>query len=287
MLSKCCKSRLVPESGFLCCPECGRLGQQALDTRNVSYNHSTSMIVRPYSRKSRFEKKVLGLLRCLVNYRIDDDLFYFLKHRKINTPEGLHQEIGLYPTKGRRPFDAIMYYWIALGKRPPRCTDNDILFLKQDFDQIFFAWDRLGFQRPQFPYSFLFRKIVQANPKKYSKGMSTMTRFVRVLQCQKRRKRYSKLFKKCFAFDYLNMDQSKPDDEKIDPQETFTAKPNSDGQEIISHEKIDKPMILSPYDVAGVYKTRQEVDEAIARKDFDVSKTMHVDKQGRFFFLTY
>ena len=276
MLSKCCKSRLVPESGFLCCVECGRLGQRALDTRNVSYNHSTSMIVRPYSRKSRFEKKVLGMLRCLVNYRIDDELLYFLKHRKINTPEDLHEEIGLFPTKGRRPFDSIMYYWVALGKRPPRCTDNDILFLRQDFDNIFFAWDRLGFQRPRFPYSFLFRMIVRANPAKYSKGMSTMTRFVRVLQCEKRRKRYIKLFKKCFAFDYLNMNQKE-----------FTAKPNSDGQEIISHEKIDKPLRLSPYDVAGVYKTRQEVDDAIARNDFDVSKTMHVDKQGRFFFLTY
>ena len=229
MLSSCCKAVCTTDAGYRICTNCGRLVQHALDTCNTSYNHTSSIMFKPYSRRSRFEKKVLGMLRCLVNYAIDEKLLFFLKHRKIKTPEDLHQEIGLYPTKGRRPFDSIVYYWRALGHPQPTCTDRDILFLKQDFAQVFFAWDRLGFQNPRFPYSYLFRKIVLTNATRYSKSMAQMTRFVRVLRCQMRRARYNDRFKRCIAFDYQNMD----DDTKQDK-----PKPSSAGQ---THtvEKID------------------------------------------------
>jgi hypothetical protein len=87
------------EGGFNVCTNCGKLGARALDTRNVVYNHLTSTVSQPYSRKSRFDKKVIRLLRCLVNYEIDEDLLYFLQHRKIKSPKGLHRAIKLYPTK--------------------------------------------------------------------------------------------------------------------------------------------------------------------------------------------
>jgi hypothetical protein len=218
------------ESGYKVCTQCGKVGRQSLDTRSVVYNHLTSVMVRPYSRKSRFEKKVLGLLRCLVNYQIDEGLLFFLKHREIHCPEDLHMEIGLYPTKGRRPFDSIMYYWVALNFQQPTCTDRDILFLKQDFDNIFFAWDHYGYPNPKFPYSYLFRKIVmQASANRYSKGMQIMTRFVRRLQCAKRRKRYDKIFKRCACFDYKNMDDKKVDENEIlEVQQTVSKEKNQE-----------------------------------------------------------
>jgi hypothetical protein len=266
----------MAESGYNVCTQCGKLGRQTLDTRNVVYNHQTSVMVRPYSRKSRFEKKVLGLLRCLVNYQIDERLVFFLKHRKIETPEDLHTEIGLYPTKGRRPFDSIMYYWVALNFEQPMCTETDILFLKQDFDNIFFAWDHYGYPNPKFPYSYLFRKIVMLKDSRYSKGMRIMTRFVRRLQCAKRRKRYDKIFKRCACFDYKNMDQ------KVDENEV-----DVDVKQTVSIEKIRNPLRISPYDVKNVYKTKREMDQAVANGTFKIEKTMHMDIHGRMFFLAF
>ena len=279
MHSECCKADLVSESGYRVCVACGKLHAMSLDVSNVSFNHSSCYISRPYSRRSRFEKKVLGLLRCMVNYKIDTDLLFFLETRNITDPEGLHQEIGLYPTKGRRPFEAIMYYWLALGFRQPVCTNRDILFLKQDFDQVYFAWERLGLKKPRFPYSFLFRKIVNTMPARYSTGIVQMSRFVRKLRCLKRRNRYDSLFKKCMQYDYLKM----VDDEKIDHCETNIP----DLSVVYSREKVSKPHYLSPYDVRGVYKSQKEIDAAKRRGDFNIAKTMHLAKNGNFYFLSY
>jgi hypothetical protein len=291
MLSRCCKFETIPESGFNVCMNCGRLGNQSLDTSNVVYGDISCRIMKPYSRKSRFEKKVLGLLRCLVNYRIDEDLLFFLQHRKIQNPADLHREIGLYSTKGRRPFDNIMYYWVALGFKQPTCTTKDILFLKQDFDNIFFAWDKYGYSNPKFPYSYLFRKIVMSNQTRYSKCMQQMTDFVRRLKCTKRKKRYDKIFKACITFNYLKemRDDKKIDDNEVLVQSTGSGekpKPSSAGQVIYAREKITRPISISPYDVKHVYKTQREVDAAIANGTFNVAKTMHMDKHGRMFFLS-
>jgi hypothetical protein len=178
-----------------------------------------------------------------------------------------------------------MYYWVALGKRQPVCTDRDIRFLKQDFDTIFFAWGRYGYRNPKFPYSYLFRKIVMSNPKRYSKGIREMTKFVRRLKCKKRRRRYNRIFKVCASFDYL---KEMTDDRKIDHNEetVVASKPSSEGQVVYSHEKIARPIRLSPYDVKNVYKSQEEINAAIENGTFDVAKTMHMDKHGRMFFLS-
>ena len=63
--------------------------------------------------------------------------------------------------------------------------------------------------------------------------------------------------------------------------------PNSDGQEIVSHEIIENPKVMSPYDANGVYKTNREMQDAIDRGTFNIAKTMYVAKNGEFYFLTY
>ncbi len=50
---------------------------------------------------------------------------------------------------------------------------------------------------------------------------------------------------------------------------------------------VKHPKTLSPYDCFGVYKTRAEVNAAIRNGTFEIAKTMHVDKNGEFYFLTY
>lgn len=271
---RCC-GPLANEDGYFCCTECGKIIQPALDTEHCSYNHLPKYLIsRPYSRKSRFFKKCLGLLRCMMNYKIDEKLVAFLEKRKIITPEDLFQQISKYPSPKRRPFDCIMFYWKALGHKQPECDERDIVMLKRDFDNIFFAWSRLGYANPRFPYSFLFRKIVTRFKHKYSNGMIELTRFVRKLRCETRRMRYEKLFKNCAEFDYKSM-QHTPIPKNGIPKQT------------IFREVLHTPMTLSVNDVGGVYKSKEEMDNAVADGTFDVKRTMHLAKNGKFFMLSF
>ena len=139
-LSLCCDCELVSDMGYMTCIECGKQSTQHLETNSCSFTHKPKdMMSRSYSRKSRFFKKCLRMLRCRMNYRVDDNLVKFLKTKEIETPEKLFLEMSLFPCKKRRPFDAIMFYWTALGKSPPQCTEEDIKQLKLDFDNIFFC----------------------------------------------------------------------------------------------------------------------------------------------------
>ena len=284
MQSSCCQYDQVCENGFMLCMNCGKIQAQSLETSITSYNQSSYYMSKPYSRKSRFEKKVLGLLRCLANHKIDGDLMIFLKTRKIKTPQDLLGEISLYPTKGRRPYSAAMYYWLCLGRKQPVCTDADVRRLSIDFDHIFFAWRRFGFPNPKFPYSYLFAKIVETSGL-YSKGMVEMVRFVRQLRCQKRRARYDSLFKKCKEFEYKNVSiMTRNMDSKHDECEEI--EPHSEGQ-TMTREVIQNPKRMSPYDAKGVYKNHQEMQDAIDDGTFNIAKTMYVAKNGEFYFLTY
>ena len=44
---------------------------------------------------------------------------------------------------------------------------------------------------------------------------------------------------------------------------------------------------MSPYDAKGIYKTQAEIDRAIANGNFQIEKTIYVDKNGTIFFLVY
>ena len=270
--SRCCENTLIVDDGYYICTNCGTVERPCLDTGRTAYNHTPKFtIVKPYSRKTRFFKKCLALLLCQVHCKLNEHLLEFLKAKPIKTPEDLFVYMGKYETKGRRPYDAIVFYWVALGFKQPRCTDLDIKHLRRDFDNICFAWDRLGFKRPRFPYSFLFRKIVDSGGEKYSPGMHELTKFVRKLCCPSRRRRYESIYKKCRRFDYKDMHPKLPD---MMPKQ------------IVTTEKIQHPKKLDVRGIPNVYTSQEEVDEAIRLKKFNVAKLFHMTKNGNLFVLS-
>ena len=92
----------------------------------------------------------------------------------------------------------VVHYWKALGKPVPNVSAFEIEKLLRDFDNILFAWRRLNFQNPQFPYTYLMVQIV-SRMSRYSPAMHQLIKFLRVLKCKKRRKRYDDLFNKCLC----------------------------------------------------------------------------------------
>ena len=268
--SRCCKYDLVLDGGYHVCTECGKIERPCLDTVHTSYNHTPKYtIAKPYSRKSRFFKKCLALLMCQVNCNLDEKLIAYLRDKDIKTPEDLFRHMGDFPTTKRRPYDSIMFYWVALDFKQPQCTKLDLENLRRDFDNIYFAWDRLGFERPRFPYSFLFRKIVQSG--NYSPGMHMLTRFVRTLCCPSRRKRYETIYKKCREFDYKVMHPQLPD---TLPLQSVTTEKN------VNPRKIDVASI------PNIYKSQQEIDNAVKNKNFNIAKLFHMTKNGNLFMLS-
>ena len=200
----CCSEPLASRDGFLVCLHCGKMFRPHLDTHMTSYNQCFGYIKSGYSRKNRFEKKLIASLRCLAHYNIDTELVKHLKKLKIETPEQLLVGIAQYPKKKpRKPYMYATYYWVALGKSIPCMTENDIRMLDHSFDQIFFAWRRLRVSGPHFPYAYLMRKIV-SDSDEFSDNIRYLMRFLRVLRCRSRRLRYDKLFETCKNLDLKN-----------------------------------------------------------------------------------
>ena len=52
--------------------------------------------------------------------------------------------------------------------------------------------------------------------------------------------------------------------------------PNSDGQYIVSHVKLQKKTI-DPYDVKNVYRSTTNINRDIKHNQYNVAKTMHMD----------
>ena len=206
-----CGGHLKSDMGFLFCSSCGKAQSQQLDTANTAFAQSHAVLKNTYSRKNRFEKKLLAALRCRVEYNIDEALLTFLqKHvHQIKSPQDLLEFISRYPMKKgkRRPYLYVAFYWQALGKALPLISERDLFCLKHDFDNIYFAWERLNIEPPMFPYAFLLRHIVAYGGTRYTKNMHQLCQFVRVLRCPMRTKRYKELFHRCVHFKYDKMFQ--------------------------------------------------------------------------------
>jgi len=279
--TKCCGTTEIKDNGFVYCSGCGVLINRMMDLSVTSFNQSSHYMPEGYSRRTRFVKKILGALMLTASHIIDEKLMEYLKKRKIDTPEELLSTIAKFPSRGRRPYQFAMFYWYALGKPVPRCTDDDVRMLTFEFDNIQTAWNRLNIKKPCFPYVFILEKLVQAP--KYSKGVKAFVPFLRKLRCPKRRVRYEQLFQKCRQLDLENLDYRQLSltydkmEEKVDTNET---------KSIITREMC-RGDTMSPYDAKGVYKTQQEVDRAVRNGTFDVAKTMFVDKNNNIFFLAY
>ena len=289
-----CGGMVVVENGFRVCTSCGRTTGRHLETHMTSYGSTSLYFPVGYSRKSRFEKKVLGALRRLSAHTIDENLMAYLKERNIQTPEQLMHGIATYPTKGRRPYLYIMYYWVALGFKQPVVLDADMQMLKRDFDHIFFAWERLGFPNPKFPYSYTFTKL--AGQRKYSQGMRDLIPFVRQLRCPTRRSRYDRLFKICQAFDFKKIvfREKQMESHKCESECESKCESKCDDDEvqypateIISHEKVVYPKVKDVRECRNVYQSQADVQRAFDTGTFDVAKTMSIDKDGKFYFLQW
>ena len=101
----CCTKPLVGRDGFLVCLECGKVARPHLETHHTSYTQRFGYVKSGYSRKNRFEKKLIASLRCMAHYHIDAELVKHLKKYKIQTPEQLLVGIALYPKKKpRKPY---------------------------------------------------------------------------------------------------------------------------------------------------------------------------------------
>ena len=171
------------------------------DTKHTSFHQSHYNLQTPYSRKTRFNKKMLRALQCLNAYVVKSDIVEYIANAKITTPEDCIGAIANcpIPRNTRRPYMNVLHYWKAIGKQIPVIHQSEIKKLLRDFDDIFFAWQRLGMSKPQFPYSYLMRKIV-TQVSTYSQEMHQLIRFLRVLKCPRRRTRYDHLFKHCLTY---------------------------------------------------------------------------------------
>ena len=204
----CCDEQLKPLDGFMVCTICGKTHRHHFDTSLASFSQSFYPTTPTYSRKRRFEKKLLAALTCKSFYQVDLDIIKFLKPMKIISPEELLTALAKYPKKQRRrPYMYITYYWQALGKTRPTPSEREIQLIISEFDRIFFAWQHNNFKRPEFPYSYLLHKIVNdgSTASSYGPAVKYLLRFVRVLRCKKRKKRYDDLFKICDQYDYQKM----------------------------------------------------------------------------------
>ena len=54
------------------------------------------------------------------------------------------------------------------------------------------------------------------------------------------------------------------------------CEPSSAGQYIVGRQKPGR-IVLDPYDVKNVYRSQNDINRAIRRKDFTHAKTMHMD----------
>lgn len=194
----CCNAQPTAINGFFVCEVCGKILRPHYDTKYTGYQQSHYHLLTPYSRKSRFNKKMLRALQCLNTYVIKTHIIQYLKTKQIDTPEQCVEALARcpMPNKTRRPYMHVVHYWKALGKTIPAVSAAEINQLLRDFDNILFAWRRLNLPNPQFPYTYLMRQIV-AQMSHYSPSMHKLTRFLRVLKCVNRRTRYDMLFQKC------------------------------------------------------------------------------------------
>ena len=281
MQMECCGRPCVAEDGFAVCTSCGKIASRHLETSATCFSQSCYFVPMGYTRKARFVKKVLGALQMMASHNVIPRLMRYLKKQNINSPVDLLNAISVFPTKGRRPYSYAMYYWKALGHEVPQCTDADVRLLTHEFDEIFFAWERLKLKRPKFPYAYLFRKLVQSNAL-YSDGARKLVPFMRALRCSKRRQRYDRLFLLCKDFEYKKIDHIlETMEEKIDENEIEYP------EQEVTREVVTRKKYLSPFDVKNVYKTKGEMDRAVRRGDFNIGKTMHMAPNGDFYFLAF
>lgn len=197
--STCCKcTSFVIDAGYSVCVSCGQAAARALDSNITCFAQQVALLRVSYTRRSRFEKKILAALLGRQHHTIDVDLLRHIESSGASTPEAFLAAMGTYESKLRRPYIFVTKYWQATNRAIPVLGLDEEKFIVSMFDDIFFSWERLNLENPQFPYCTLLRLII--NHYNCSSEARKLLRFARVLRCEKRRARYAMCFEKCLRY---------------------------------------------------------------------------------------
>ena len=192
--------RLVEDTGFMVCINCGCVKSRALETVNRSFGTITSRLRPAYTRSGRFVKKVLGALNRRVSCFKNKLLLEHLREKKVSTPEAVLEGIRTWITgsDARKPYVNASFYGAELGLGDVTMSARDITFICKIFDEIFFAHKRLQFTGPNFPFSELLHLIVESF--EFDACTVYVTRYAKRLRCPIRTERYAKMFRKCLRY---------------------------------------------------------------------------------------
>jgi hypothetical protein len=203
--SPCCNSQYVLDNGYMCCRSCGAIKARELDVNHISFLQNVSKLHSvQYTRLGRFSQKIVGSLLQTTNYKPPENMILYLnscRQRGVcETPEDLLVAIANYKTTVRRPYMHSTTLWSNMVGTPtiPTLGDVDKRFMCLIFEEIFYVWTRLDFERPRLPMGQAIVLIVE----NFNMGPTAkyLVRFIRKLKCPKRRERYASLFQKCLLY---------------------------------------------------------------------------------------
>ena len=203
----CCENAAPPviDSGYACCPSCGRVSKRELDVNHISFLQSVSKLhVNQYTRTSRFSEKIVGALLRKTSFKPNPNMILCLndlrRRGEIEEPEDLLVAVASYKTTARRPYMHATSLWSAMHGTAalPEIDAREEKFIKMLFEEIFYVWTRLNFPRPRLPMGQAIVLIVKTF--ELSEQAHFLIRFIRKLKCAKRSRRYANLFKKCLEY---------------------------------------------------------------------------------------
>ena len=212
---RCCNcggEKFVVDSGYNTCTLCGAVKSIELNENACSFDHAPTHSLRTnYTRIKRFKNKILGGLNRKLHHTLDDEVLQLLKERldpkNPVSPEQFLDHLSSLEIGRRKPYIHVVYYFEAIYKvQLPMIPEKEEKQIANLFHEVFFANDRLELVRPTFPMATLLRLIVDHF--EFSLQTQLIARFAKRLRCERRRRRYKKMFLKCCDF-IANGDRTK------------------------------------------------------------------------------
>jgi len=204
-MNDCCKhTNTIIDAGCLTCTACGCVIRQHLDACERTWSEVENNSLRPlkvtYARVDRF-KNLLATLCGLTEVGIDQALLEWMQSfvKNDSSPEKVVDAIKYFKfgTRAKRPYTHALQYHALMfpDVKRPTITWERVAFYCAWFDDLYFAWNRLGCKGPQFPYIFVLKQLAHHFG---DKNMIYVLRFTKPLKCGVRRLRYQKYFDQCF-----------------------------------------------------------------------------------------
>ena len=198
----------VIDAGYETCVSCGNVQRKELNENACSFDYCPTHSLRTaYSRIKRFNNKILGGLQRKLHHKLDEEVFHLLKERTPEepvSPEQFLDHLTSLVVGRRKPYIHAIYYYEARYKVAlPKIPEHEELMIGALFREIFYANDRLKLKRPTFPMATLLRLTVDHF--EFSLATQLVVRFAKRLRCERRRRRYTKMFEKCLL--YINKDE--------------------------------------------------------------------------------